>query len=242
MSHQLGVKFISALRLYELASPGRPAIEVSMDRVKELRMLGFTWTKIAKLLDISRRTLHRHLDGSGLMGYSDVSDQDLDSVIESYKATHPNDGENMVSCCLRSHGIYVPRRRIRESIHRVDPSGSEERARRTIRCRMYHVESPNKVWHMDGNHKLIRWKFVIHGAVDGYSRLIVFLTYSTNNTARTVLHGFVKATLEYGLPRKLCTDLGGENIDAWQYMIQQHGDERCVIVGSSVHNERIERL
>ena len=29
---------------------------------------------------------------------------------------------------------------------------------------------------------------------------------------------------------------------AWQYMIQQHGHENCVIAGSSVHNEQIERL
>ena len=36
--------------------------------------------------------------------------------------------------------------------------------------------------------------------------------------------------------------MGGANVDAWHYMIQQHGNERCVIVGSSVHNERIERL
>ena len=36
--------------------------------------------------------------------------------------------------------------------------------------------------------------------------------------------------------------MGGENVDAWHYMIQKNGNERCVIVGSSVHNERIERL
>ena len=94
---------------------------------------------------------------------------------------------------------------------------------------------------MDGNLKLIRWKFVIHGAVDGFSRLIVFLKYSTNNRAEAVLQGFVAATLTYGLPRKLHTDMGGENVDAWQYMIQQNGNESCVIVGSSVHNKRIER-
>ena len=164
----LNIKFFSVLRQYEQASLGRPIIEVNMDKVKELRMVGFTWTKIAGLLNISRQTLYRRLDGSGLMGYTDVSDQELDSTIETYKATHPNDGENMVTGSLRSSGIYVRRKRIRESIHRVDPSGIEERARKTIRCRRYHVESPNKVWHMDGNHKLIRWKFVIHGAVDGY--------------------------------------------------------------------------
>ena len=61
--------------------------------------------------------------------------------------------------------MCIPRRRIRESIHQVDPAGVEERAHTTIRRRRYHVDAPNDVWHMDGNHKLIRWKFVIHGAI-----------------------------------------------------------------------------
>ena len=71
----------------------------------------------------------------------------------------------MVIGHLRSREIFVPRYRIRESIHRIDPSGVAER-RRTIRRRVYHVEYSNKVWHMDSNHKIIRWKFVIHGATD----------------------------------------------------------------------------
>lgn len=198
--------------------------------------------QIAELLNISRRTLYRRLEGSALMGYTDLTDQELDSTIESYKARHPNDGEIMVGGFLRSTGIYVTRKRVRESIHRVDPSGVQERALRTIRRRVYHVEAPKKVWHMDGNHKLICWKFVVHGAVDGFSRLIVFLTCATNNKAQTVLNGFVGATLMYGFPEKLRTDLGGENIEAWRSMIEHHGDESSLIVGSSVHNERIERL
>ena len=37
--------------------------------------------------------------------------------------------------------------------------------------------------------------------------------------------------------------MGGENVDAWHYMIDYHnGNESCIITGSSVHNERIERL
>ena len=36
--------------------------------------------------------------------------------------------------------------------------------------------------------------------------------------------------------------MGGENTAVWQYMLQQHGHENCVIAGSSVHNKRIERL
>lgn len=38
------------------------------------------------------------------------------------------------------------------------------------------------------------------------------------------------------------TDGGGENVDVWQHVIQQHEDVNSVIVGNSVHNVRIERL
>ena len=103
----------------------------------------------------------------------------------------------------------------------------------------YHVEAPNCL-HMDGNYKLIRWKFVVHGAIDGYSRVIVMLKCSTNNEAETV-HHFTQAGSTFGLADKLRTDGGGQNVDAWQYMIQ-HRNSDSVIVGTSVHNERIECL
>lgn len=45
----------------------------------------------------------------------------------------------------------------------------------TIRRRVYHVDGPNSLWHVDGHHKLIRWHMVIHGGIDGYSRTVVFL-------------------------------------------------------------------
>ena len=62
--------------------------------------------------------------------------------------------------------MCIPKRRIRESIHCVDPAGVEERARTTIRWRRYHVDAPNEAWHMDGNHKLIQWKFVFHSCMN----------------------------------------------------------------------------
>ena len=98
------------------------------------------------------------------------------------------------------------------------------------------------LWHLDGHHKLIRWKFVTHGAIDGYSRTITFLKCADNNRSSTVLSAFVDAVYVHGLPERIRSDLGGENVAVWRFMIEQHGTVSSVITGSSTHNERIERL
>ena len=92
----------------------------------------------------------------------------------------------------------------------------------------------------DGHHKLIRWRFVTHCAIDGYSRLVVYLKCSENNKASTVYDLFLKAVREYGLPSRI---RGGENVQVVQHMLRHRGVERkSALVGSSVHNQRIERL
>lgn len=96
---------------------------------------------------------------------------------------------------------------------------------------------------MDGNHKLIKWKIVVHGAIDGFSRLITFLHCSTNNRSETVLKYFLEGTLEFGIPSRVRTDHGGENIRVWEFMEDNRGVGRgSYLAGRSVHNTRIERL
>ena len=95
----------------------------------------------------------------------------------------------------------------------------------------------------DGHHKLIRWRFVTHGGIDGYSRLVVYLKCSDNNQASTVFHCFLQATRRYGIPSRVRCDQGRENIRVGQFMLEQRGRDRgSIIAGSSVHNQRIERL
>ena len=53
---------------------------------------------------------------------------------------------------------------------------------------------------MDGNHKLVKWGFVIHVAIDGYRRLVTFAETSTNNEAITVLNHFLSALETFGWP------------------------------------------
>ena len=94
-----------------------------------------------------------------------------------------------------------------------------------------------------GHHSLIRWRLVIHGGIDGYSRMVVYLHCSTNNRAESVFNLFWKASRLYGVPSRVRSDKGGENIDVCRFMVSQRGIGRgSFIVGSSTHNQRIERL
>ena len=54
---------------------------------------------------------------------------------------------------------------------------------------------------------------------------------------------FLQTVNKYGLPSRIRCDQGGENVLVSQHMLRHHGTERrSVLVGSSVHNQRIERL
>lgn len=216
-----------------------------MEDVEFLRGLKFSWTYIAQVLGVSRSTLYRRLDEEGVSfaaTYTDISDVDLDRIVSDIKSTHPNDGERLLSGYLCRVGICVPRTRLRASIHRTDPVNTALQRSVTVRRRVYHAEGPNAVWHIDGNHKLIKWRFVVHGGIDGFSRTIVYLKCADNNQSDTVLRAFTNAVQEHGLPNRIRSDLGGENVSVWRYTVEQHSSSRAVITGSSTHNERIERL
>ena len=51
----------------------------------------------------------------------------------------------------------------RDSIHRVDPDGCEERKRNRLVRRVYHCAGPNHVHHLDSHHKSNNFGLVIHG-------------------------------------------------------------------------------
>ncbi len=95
----------------------------------------------------------------------------------------------------------------------------------------------------DGHHKLIRWRLVTHGGIDGYTRMVVYLRCSSNNRAVTVYSSFLDAVRQFGLPSRVRSDHGGENVLVAQHMLEHRGDRRSsIITGASTHNQRIERF
>ena len=222
---------------------GRPREDVDLDDMEFLCSLKLNLTRVASILGLSRSTLYRRMTEEGRIigGYSNISDAVLNSVVQRVKVDHPHDGEVMMARHLTRIGVRVPRVRLRASIHRVDPVGVAARSRCVISRRVYSAPHPNYVWHIDSNHKLIRWRMVIHGAIDGYSRKVLYLKCANNNKATTVISYFSDAVSVFGLPDKVRSDKGGENADVWRYMLwKKNMDTSCVLAGSSTHNERVE--
>ena len=199
--------------------PGRPKLSFDMEDLQCLQSIGLSLTKISEIFGISRSTLYRRMQEVGFTDrnrFSMCSDEELDGIIANLKSTLPHVGERIIIGHIRSLGLCIQRERIRQSIQRIDPVNTSLRWHLHISRRTYSVPGPNSLWHIgtkqliyvyqsqtslntfinlffiliDGNHKLIRWKMVIHGGIDGYSRLIVYLRCNNNNRASRFCTGY----------------------------------------------------
>ena len=96
---------------------------------------------------------------------------------------------------------------------------------------------------IDSHHKLIRWRFVIHGCIDGFSRLMIYLHCCNDNTSETVRNLFQEKVECFYWPPWVRSNQGMENIGVSQLMLVKFAPENVPqLTGLSVHNQRIERL
>ena len=119
-------------------------------------------------------------------GYSDISDNDLDSLIQEYHQEHPTAERSYIIGHLHAaHSLCLQRHCILDSIDCIDQLGQgmwaiQQHIGKKKEHMQYHVPWPNALWHIDGHHKLIKWGIVIHGVADGYSRQVCICSALSN--------------------------------------------------------------
>lgn len=138
---------------------GRPKFRITESQLSYLIDNGFKGVDMATMLGVSEATIHRRLKDFNIntsRSFTQIDDTALDETIQTIKVQAPNAGYRMVLGHLRARGITVQQLRVRESMRRVDTEGTISRWLSVTERRKYSVSSPNALWHIDGNHKLIR--------------------------------------------------------------------------------------
>ena len=143
-------------------SSGRPRYNISREQLEFLVQKRFSTAEIAVLLGVGKRTVERRLEEFHLSiraTYSDMSNEELDAEITSILRNFPNTGYKRMTGFLLSRNVRIQQQRIREAMRRVNPEGTLLRALELniVQRRKYQVRSPLALWHIDGNHKLVRY-------------------------------------------------------------------------------------
>ncbi|XP_052240257.1 uncharacterized protein LOC127850897 isoform X3 [Dreissena polymorpha] len=150
------VRFFSA---NQQRTRGRPVYVISREQLEFFIEAGFTRRQMADLLHVSDSSVKRRLRSFGLklrQTYSVLSNNALDDLVREVTQGNPSLGQRMVQGLLQSRGHRVQRQRVADSLIRVDAAAVALRWCHSIRRRVYKVAAPNSLWHIDGNHKLIR--------------------------------------------------------------------------------------
>ena len=93
----------------------------------------------------------------------------------------------MTEIITLKYNVNVAREDVRRILLRIDPVGVAARRSNTIRRRIYESKGPMDILHIDGNDKLKRLGFAIHGCIDGFSRKLLWLEVSTTNNDHFLL-------------------------------------------------------
>ena len=139
---------------------------------------------------------------------------------------------------------------MRDLIDIYEPGRHAEMKKSRLHRRIYNVNGPNHIWHIDGNDKLKPFGFCISGAIDGWSHLLLWLKVDVTNKNPNLICRYYLDTVTTldTVPRIVRVDPGTENVhimDTQSLLRAEHHDNlanKPVFVGSSNHNQRIEKF
>ena len=160
--------------------------------------------------ELSIRTLQRILRKLGLKrkGYKVDSRILVRNIIDMLANGAENRGYRSISQRLIQRGLQVQSSLVQKALKIIDPEGCARRSRHRLKRRKYINRGPNDVWHVDENDKLKSFGFYIHGAIDGFSRKMLWLNVSsTNKDPEIVAHYFLNVVEnEKKVPRRIRGD------------------------------------
>ena len=138
---------------YVRSGEGRPRYNISQDKLQALHVgAGFHWADIARSLGVSERTLMRHrrelqmFDTDHDNNFAVMINRELHHLTRGILHVTPGIGYRLIQGALRQRGLCLQRRRVLESMRRVDPITATLHASRTIIRRQYSVPYPNALW------------------------------------------------------------------------------------------------
>ncbi|KAF7354472.1 Integrase catalytic domain-containing protein [Mycena venus] len=230
----------------DISTSGRPRYIIDLDRAIELHDMGNGWDAVADALGVCRRTLYYHLERAGISParpvFTNIDDDTLDEKVAEISLKHPFAGGSIVLGHLEAEDIHLPIARVQESLRRVDAIGVIVRWNGIMKRRVYRVRGANAVWHFDANEKLTPWDFYVHGCIDGYSRLLIYLACCNNKRSKMVEDLFLAAVQIFGWPSRTRCDFEKENNGVERQMIAKRGVlHRASLRGRSTQNIRMER-
>lgn len=114
---------------------------------------------------------------------------------------------------LKLQGMQVQRDVVEQLVRELDPKGCAERKAKSLKRRRFVSPGPNYSWHADGYDKLKPYGCRIHGAIDGWSRKIMWLKVCRSNNLPEIPASFYLECVaeRKGCPEKVRTDNGTEN-------------------------------
>lgn len=135
----------------------------------EILSLNYSWTKICEILGVSLalcRRFKRGKDWHKWLHNTHIQwgrQHKVNQTTFSYWWTRLSDDKSH----LLRLGIEVWRRVLYDSIIELVMKTQLLISLNLSNVQCTKLECPYSMWHMDSHHKLIRWRFVTHAAVDG---------------------------------------------------------------------------
>eukprot|EP00664_Eupelagonemidae_sp_cell27_P002575 gene2575-7840_t len=219
---------------------------IVVQALQGLTSRGYTLTACARFLGLgdradsgAERRMRRWARRMGITA-APIDDDTLLGMVYEICDSNPRIGYHLAWNMIRSLGYNVTRERVWEMMVRLDPSGALRRARlhTFLVRRVYWAPRPNHVWHVDTHAKLAKYGLTIFGAIDGFSKKVLYLHCTNRLDAGVHPRLHLAAVGLFNVPDLLRCDEGSEN-PALRILQEQILHARY-IEGQSVHNQPIE--